>query len=73
MSFYLIAAFGGPIIGPLSGSFLAAATTYRWIFWLLTIMAGISFIAGEFFRPSTHVPDADLVIRRLRPRDIRTC
>lgn len=27
MSFYLIAAFGGPIIGPLSGSFLAAATT----------------------------------------------
>jgi MFS family permease len=46
MSFYLIAAFGGPVIGPISGSFLAAATTYKWIFWLLTIFAGLSFVAG---------------------------
>ena len=47
MSFYLIAAFGGPIVGPLSGSFMAQETTYRWIFWALTIMAGVSFIAGS--------------------------
>ncbi|KAJ9095218.1 hypothetical protein QFC20_006695 [Naganishia adeliensis] len=46
MSLYLIAAFGGPIIGPLSGSFLAAATSDTWIFWLLTIFAGVSFCAG---------------------------
>lgn len=48
MSFYLIAAFGGPILGPISGSFLAAATSYTWIFWLLTIFAGVSFVAGTF-------------------------
>ncbi|KAJ9091619.1 hypothetical protein QFC21_007159 [Naganishia friedmannii] len=53
MSFYLVAAFGGPIIGPLSGSFLAAATTYRWIFWLLTIFSGVSFLAGALV-PETY-------------------
>jgi hypothetical protein len=58
MSFYLIAAFGGPIIGPLSGSFLAAATSYTWIFWLLTIFAGVSFLTGT----SSFAPDSRSVV-----------
>jgi MFS family permease len=46
MSFYAIAAFGGPVVGPIAGSFLAEATSWRWLFWLLVIFAGISFLAG---------------------------
>jgi MFS family permease len=58
MSFYLVAAFGGPIIGPLSGSFLAAATTYKWIFWLLTIFSGVSLVAGAFVRVEDKYHDS---------------
>lgn len=64
MSFYLIAAFGGPIVGPLSGSFMAQETTYRWIFWALTIMAGASFIAGSsrsLFHPPVSLADSGCI------------
>lgn len=65
MSFYLVAAFGGPVIGPISGSFLAAATTYKWIFWLLTIFAGVSFVAGAlvYLKPTSLIVWADKPFR----------
>lgn len=46
MNFFVIAAFGGPVIGPIAGSFLAQEAGYRWIFWLLLCFSGVCLLIG---------------------------
>lgn len=43
MSFFSMAFMLGPVIGPVVGSYLAAAAGWRWVFWLLLI-----FVSGKF-------------------------
>lgn len=46
----------GPVIGPVAGGFLAKAKGWRWIFWLLTMLAGCSIIGSYLFLRETHAP-----------------
>lgn len=40
MSMYSVGFLLGPAVGPVAGSFLAAAKGWRWVFWLLLILVG---------------------------------
>lgn len=46
----------GPIIGPVAGGFLAAAKGWRWVFWLLVIIAGAVGVSMLVFLRETYAP-----------------
>lgn len=46
----------GPAIGPVIGGFLGAAEGWRWIFWLLAIVAGVLLILGLLILQETYAP-----------------
>ncbi|TVY34556.1 Efflux pump [Lachnellula subtilissima] len=48
MSFWIMGPLLGPAFGPLIGAFLGDAKGWRWIFWLITIIAGVVW-AGALF------------------------
>ena len=57
----------GPIVGPIAGGFLAEAKGWRWIFWLLTIVAGVCTIAVIAFMRESYAPTIlDRKVKRLR-------
>jgi multidrug resistance protein len=56
MAIYSIGPLIGPVAGPIAGSYLAAAKGWRWIFWLLAIVSGASFILSIFLQEETYAP-----------------
>jgi len=52
MNPYMVAAFAGPVVGPVAGSFLASEAGYQWLFWLLTIFGAVSFVIGTTAPPA---------------------
>ncbi|CAO3667419.1 unnamed protein product [Umbelopsis ramanniana] len=50
---YSIGPMLGPIIGPIIGGVIAQNLGWRWIFWLLTIIAGALFVLVLFLLPET--------------------
>ncbi|KAF3764658.1 hypothetical protein M406DRAFT_62224 [Cryphonectria parasitica EP155] len=46
----------GPIIGPVAGGFLAAAKGWRWVFWVLVIIAGFVTVLMFLFMRETYAP-----------------
>ncbi|KAK3367591.1 major facilitator superfamily domain-containing protein [Podospora didyma] len=46
----------GPIIGPIAGGFLANAKGWRWVFWLMVIVAGVLAIAIFVFARESYAP-----------------
>ncbi|KAK7449165.1 hypothetical protein VKT23_013315 [Stygiomarasmius scandens] len=57
LSLFTIAPFVGPAIGPsISGYFLVAGVSWRWIFWLLAIFAGVCLVLIVFTLPETYGP-----------------
>jgi len=56
MAAFSIGPLLGPIIGPVAGGFLAEAEGWRWVFWLLVILAGTLSIAMLFFARETYAP-----------------
>ncbi|CEP12498.1 hypothetical protein [Parasitella parasitica] len=43
----------GPLVGPFLGGVLTSQLGWRWIFWVLVIMASVTWIAQIFFLPET--------------------
>ncbi|THU94673.1 MFS general substrate transporter [Dendrothele bispora CBS 962.96] len=57
MSMFTIAPFVGPAVGPsVSGYFFVAGVSWRWIFWLLAIFAGVCNVLIIFTLPETYGP-----------------
>ncbi|KAH7013979.1 major facilitator superfamily transporter [Ilyonectria destructans] len=56
MSVWSLGPLLGPSIGPIAGGFLAQAEGWRWIFWVLTITAGVITIMGLAVLRETHPP-----------------
>ncbi|KAJ5114106.1 hypothetical protein N7456_002640 [Penicillium angulare] len=56
MSMYSMGFLLGPAVGPIAGSYLAAAAGWRWVFWLLLIFNGtMGIICGIVYR-ETYAP-----------------
>ncbi|GAM85273.1 hypothetical protein ANO11243_032770 [Dothideomycetidae sp. 11243] len=56
MAIFAMGPLIGPVVGPVAGAFLAEKTTWRWIFWTITIVAGIVCTAGLLFLRETYGP-----------------
>ncbi|CAI0653760.1 unnamed protein product, partial [Colletotrichum noveboracense] len=57
----------GPAIGPLVGSYLAAATSWRWNLWFLAIAMSANLVATAVFLRESHLPT--LLKRKARTQD----
>lgn len=56
MSAFSIGPLLGPIIGPVAGGFLAAAKGWRWVFWVLAIVAGSVALPMLVLMRETYAP-----------------
>lgn len=56
MAVFVMGPVLGPSLGPVAGGFLAQAAGWRWIFWLLTIVAGLMTILTFLFLRETYAP-----------------
>ncbi|KAJ5273098.1 MFS general substrate transporter [Penicillium angulare] len=56
MSIFSASMLMGPVLGPVVGGFLAEAKGWRWIFWILTIMSGVTNICCFAFLRETYSP-----------------
>ncbi|KAI1821152.1 putative MFS multidrug transporter [Xylaria intraflava] len=45
----------GPVIGPIVGGFLSQAAGWRWVFWLLLILGGLTVILQVFVSRETNL------------------
>lgn len=46
----------GPVIGPVAGGFLAEAAGWRWVYWLITIVSGVTAAFSITFQRETYEP-----------------
>jgi len=46
----------GPCIGPVAGGYLIAAAGWRWVYWLITILAGVIAVIAFFTLKETYAP-----------------
>ncbi|KAI0739594.1 MFS general substrate transporter [Daedaleopsis nitida] len=57
LAWFTLAPFAGPSLGPtVSGWIQTSGASWRWIFWVLTIFAGVCFVAILFTLPETYAP-----------------
>lgn len=63
-----IAPLIGPVMGPIIGSYLGKAAGWRWVFWLIAILCGISEIFFVFFFRETY----KVQILRQRAKKLRS-
>ncbi|KAI5990857.1 MFS general substrate transporter [Pisolithus orientalis] len=68
MSVFSVAPIAGPAIGPLVGGYLAQNNvSWRWLFWILTIFAGVCWVFIVLTLPETFQP----IILVHKARDVR--
>ncbi|KAG1122554.1 hypothetical protein G6F42_011373 [Rhizopus arrhizus] len=53
MGLFLLGALIGPVLGPILGGFINEFMSWRYIFWFLSIMGGVTFLLILFFLPET--------------------
>ncbi|KAL1304185.1 hypothetical protein AAFC00_000608 [Neodothiora populina] len=53
---YLLGPLLGPTLGPLFGGIIVQRLSWRWVFWILTIVCGINTLIGYFFLRETYAP-----------------
>lgn len=57
MSFFSLAPFAGPSIGPVVSGFISVSgTSWRWVYWILTLFAGFCLGVIIFTIPETYAP-----------------
>ncbi|WVR09419.1 hypothetical protein IAU60_006486 [Kwoniella sp. DSM 27419] len=57
MSIFSLAPFAGPSIGPIvAGAIQVTGTNWRWMYWILTIFAGVCLAVIVFLVPETYAP-----------------
>lgn len=56
MSMFSIGPLLGPIIGPVIGGFLVQAKGWRWVFWVLAIVAGATTVTMVAFMRESYAP-----------------
>ncbi|KAK6063374.1 transporter [Seiridium cupressi] len=56
MAAFVIGPILGPVIGPVAGGFLATAAGWRWVFWLVTIVAGFVSLVFLLLAKETYAP-----------------
>ncbi|KAL1892478.1 hypothetical protein Sste5346_006988 [Sporothrix stenoceras] len=56
MASFAVGPLLGPIIGPVAGGFLASAKGWRWVFWLIVIIAGFLSVVFFFSMRETYAP-----------------
>ncbi|KAL8834013.1 MAG: hypothetical protein Q9176_007705 [Flavoplaca citrina] len=56
MAIWAMGPLMGPVIGPVAGGFLSQARGWRWVFWLITIVAGAITIFAFIFLKETYPP-----------------
>jgi multidrug resistance protein len=56
MALFAMGPLLGPVVGPVAGGFLAEAEGWRWVFWVLTICAGVVTIVTFIFLRETYAP-----------------
>lgn len=67
MLVYTFCAFGGPVCGPWAGGFLYASGNWRWLYWLLSIFAGVNTVVILVVQQETYGP----VLRRHKAKRLR--
>ncbi|KAK3677906.1 hypothetical protein LTR78_002001 [Recurvomyces mirabilis] len=53
---YSLAPLIGPAVGPIAGGFISENTTWRWVFWAVSIADAVIQIAGIFLLQETWAP-----------------
>ncbi|KAJ4485995.1 MFS general substrate transporter [Lentinula aciculospora] len=57
LAVFTVAPFAGPALGPTVAGFIyVSGTSWRWLFWILTIFAGVCWILIVFTLPETYAP-----------------
>ncbi|KAE8354222.1 major facilitator superfamily domain-containing protein [Aspergillus coremiiformis] len=56
MAAFSASPFLGPAIGPLAGGYLADAAGWRWLYWLMLILAFVAWVLISFTVPETYAP-----------------
>ncbi|KAI0123676.1 major facilitator superfamily domain-containing protein [Xylariales sp. AK1849] len=54
MSLFFVGPLLGPVLGPIIGGFVSESIGWRWTFWIITILAGVSFTISIFFLRETN-------------------
>ncbi|KAK9416417.1 putative Major facilitator superfamily (MFS) profile domain-containing protein [Seiridium unicorne] len=65
---YMLTPLLGPVVGPIAGGFIAERTTWRWIFWSTSIVAGFIQACGFIWLRESHAPT---LLKRKRDRLVK--
>jgi len=73
MGIYTLGPLLGPVIGPVAGGFLVAAAGYKWIFVVITALAGVSLALGIPLLEETYAPYIieQRALRRVKDEEAR--
>ncbi|GME22602.1 mfs multidrug transporter [Neofusicoccum parvum] len=56
LALFTAASFLGPVIAPIVGGFIAQYSQWRWDYWIVAIISGLSYIAMLAVLPETYTP-----------------
>ncbi|PNS19650.1 hypothetical protein CAC42_7494 [Sphaceloma murrayae] len=56
MAIFSMGPLVGPVIGPIAGAFIAQEVSWRWVFWVISMAAGLVTVACLIFMRETYAP-----------------